>query len=509
VTSGANLGDVTGGSDESGGVGRRDFLRGAGVAAGGIVFGGERALDALASGRKHLPPGPQGHLLDTQASDCPIDTIVVVMMENRSFDHYLGWLGDDDDYLEGGRSRWGRKFRVDGKNDLSYVDAVGKRHRTHHLVRGRAEPHPFRGCGHPIPGHGWDAGRVELTKGFLAAGTGNDPYAIGYYLSDDVPVHAQLARRFTVLDRSFAALCAGTFPNRQYLYSAQSGGEREDPGPLKAGIFRSPTIFEKLVAANVPLCTYHTDIPMLLLWGEQYRPYIKPLDDYFEGCAAGTLPNVVALSPGFRGNLRSDDHSQGDIRVGQRFIREVFNAFAASPQWEHGLFVLTYDEWGGFFDHVKPPLLVDDRSSPDLANSFGLAGFRVPTLLASPYARPGYVDHTTYDHTSILRFVEWRFLGAPAEGPTGAPGWNLTARDRNANNLGASLGATNPDPDLGYDPHVKIGPYSAGCPEGEPTTVKPVAGEHSDPFVVHEDLEAMLAHDYPAAQHTPWLDGVL
>ena len=246
---------------------------------------------------------------------------------------------------------------------------------------------------------------------------------------------------------------------------------------------------------------------MLLLWGEQYAPYIKSLDDYFESCNDGTLPNVVAVTPSFQGNLRADDHSQGDIRVGQRFIREVFNAFAASPQWERGLFVLTYDEWGGFFDHVKPPILADDRATPDLDDSFGLAGFRVPTIVASPYARPGYVDHRVYDHTSILRFLEWRFLGAPPEGPGGAAGWNLTARDRNANNIGASLAATHPDPDLGYDPDIEIGPYSAECPPNEVTTAPPLPeGEHPDPFLLHQEMEEKLAKDYPLATHTPWLD---
>ncbi len=165
------------------------------------------------------------------------------MMENRSFDHYLGWLGSDEQYLEAGKSRWGSKFRVDGKIDLTYVDGDGKRHKTHHLVRNDAEPHPFRGCGHPIPGHGWNAGRVELADGFLAAGTGNDPYAIGYYLGEDLPVHSHAARRFTVLDRSFASLLAGTFPNRQYAYTAQSDGRarRPDPAAARACTRRPPS----------------------------------------------------------------------------------------------------------------------------------------------------------------------------------------------------------------------------------------------------------------------------
>ena len=125
----------------------------------------------------------------------------------------------------------------------------------------------------------------------------------------------------------------------------------------------------------------------------------------------------------------------------------MFRAFTNSPHWERGLFILTYDEWGGFFDHVAPPVLPDLLSSSVDEKNFGQAGFRVPTVLASPYARPGYVDHRQYDHTSIMRFLEWRFLGAPAEGPQG-DGWWLTPRDRNANNIGASLGAADPDPEL-------------------------------------------------------------
>ncbi|HLM16553.1 MAG TPA: alkaline phosphatase family protein [Acidimicrobiia bacterium] len=499
---------MTGRSDSTSGVPRRDFLRAAGAMAGGVALGGRSALGALAPRARTPQTGPRGRLLDTQPSDCPIDTVVVVMMENRSFDHYLGWLGSDERYLDAGRSRWGSRFTVDGKIDLTYVDADGKHHKTRHLTRGGTEPHPYRGCGHPVPGHGWYAGRVELADGFLAAGTGNDPYAIGYYLDDDVPIHAHLARRFTVHDRSFASLLAGTFPNRQYLYTAQSGGQREDPVPLVPGMFTTPTIFDKLSAAQVPFTAYYTDLPLLALWDGQDDQAIRPADDYFEACASGTLANVVFLSPGFAGDLRTDDHSQGDVRLGQRFIREVFDAFSRSKHWERGLFVLTYDEWGGFFDHVKPPVLADDRASSNVENDFGLAGFRVPTIVASPYARRNYVDHRVYDHTSILRFLEWRFLGAPPESPGGTSTWNLTVRDRNANNVGASLGATRPDPELGFDlQRVEIGPYSLGCPADE-TVHGPALpeGEHPNPFVVAEEFRDDLERRYPKAAHTPWFD---
>ncbi len=154
-----------------------------------------------------------------------------------------------------------------------------------------------------------------------------------------------------------------------------------------------------------------------------------------------------------------------------------------------------------------PPLLADDRAAKDLNDSFGLAGFRVPTILASPYARPGYVDHRVYDHTSMLRFVEWRFLGAPPEGPGGAATWNLTLGDRTANNVAAAFGATHPDADLGYDPDVEIGPYSQQCPPADAVVPPPLPqGEHPDPFVVHEELEAKPGKDYPLAAHRPWLD---
>jgi phospholipase C len=502
-------GRVTGRNARKNDVSRRDFLRATGALAGGVALGGRGALRSLGRARRRRAKGPQGRLLDTQPSDCPIDTVVVMMMENRSFDHYLGWLGADEHYLEAGRSRWGSKFTVDAKTDMVYVDALGRRHRTHHLVRGAAEPNPYRGCGHPIPGHGWTSGRIELTQGFMAEGTGNDPYALGYYLADDVPVHAHLARRFTLHDRSFASLCAETFPNRQYAYTAQSGGEKHDPGPLRPGMYRTATIFDKLFAAHVPFTAYYTDLPLLALWNAPFDEWIHPLDDYFEACATGTLTNVVAISPGFSGNLRTDDHSQGDVRLGQRFIREVFNAFVQSPQWERGLFVLTYDEWGGFFDHVKPPILPDDRASLDLDESFGLAGFRVPTILASPYARQHYVDYRTYDHTSTLRFVEWRFLGAPPEGPGGRNDWNLTLRDRWANNVAAALGAIDPDPELGFDlDEIVIGPYSAECPPDLPIAAPPggPVDLHVDPFQYSAELEDLLDTKYPKVTHTPWLD---
>jgi phospholipase C len=164
------------------------------------------------------------------------------------------------------------------------------------------------------------------------------------------------------------------------------------------------------------------------------------------------------------GPEQCDDHPLADIRRGQAFVRDAFKAFAKSPHWHNGAFIVTYDEWGGFFDHVAPPHFVDDRANPDDLLDFGQGGFRVPTIVASPFARPGYVDHRTYEHTSILRFLEWRFLGAPPEGPGAATDtWFLTSRDRNANNLGASLMARRCTDDIGFDLDVVVPPPAPPC----------------------------------------------
>ena len=175
---------------------------------------------------------------------------------------------------------------------------------------------------------------------------------------------------------------------------------------------------------------------------------------------------MSVVDPGFLTGSRTDNHPHGDIRAGEAFVRDVFSAFARSRHWRNGMFVLNYDEWGGFFDHVPPPILPDDRASTVDADNFGQAGFRVPVVMASPYVKPGSVNHRRYDHTSILRFLEWRFLGAPPEGP-GQPGdsWFLTTRDRNANNIGAALWVEDERHlDVGIDLDVAIDPASADCP---------------------------------------------
>jgi phospholipase C len=492
---------------------RREFLRTAGLVGSAAMLGGPTLLRTLdvsspASAAPLAPPFVPPHsVLNAAAAECPVDTVVVLMMENRSFDHYFGHLATDDQYLEEGRGRYGRDFSLNGRTDVIYKDEFGNQVQTQPVRDLHNEPNPLRGCLHKDPGHGWGPARVQRDKGFLAAGTGNDTLAAAYYQGDEIPVQSSLARRFTVMDRHHASLLGPTWPNRQYLYSATSEGKKRPPKPLDVGVYHAPTIFDRLASADVSAIEYFINISPINLWGNRMLPYLRSTDQYFADAARGELPNVSFLTPGMGTPFRTDDHPQGDVGIGQRFMQAVFSAFARSPQWQRGMFVLTYDEHGGFYDHLKPPVVRDDRASSDDNNNFGQLGFRVPTVLASPYAPRGYVDHNLYDHTSILRFLEWRFLGAPPQGPgKRSDRWFLTKRDRHTNNFGASLRGSDPDPEV--DLETALASIPGWTPDCEHAERLEQTGKDStsDVFQVSDELERLAQRvDPDGVTFTPWL----
>jgi phospholipase C len=309
----------------------------------------------------------------------------------------------------------------------------------------------------------------------------------------------QLVRRFTTADQWFSSLLGPTFPNRQYLHAAQSARQKHDPGPLKPGMFHTETIWDRLLRAKVPASYYYTDLPIATLWGDRLYPITHSIDAYFDDAAHGKLANVVMIDPAFQFAQRTDDHPVGDIRAGQRWLRSVFQAFATSPQWERGVFVVLYDEWGGFFDHVKPPT-APGTPAGKLDGGFAQLGFRVPAIVASPFARPGFADHTVYDHTSVLRLLEWRFLGAPARGTTAGKGakWWLTERDRHAANLGATLSAE-PTTELGFDVTMVLPAPADPCTFGAKGGASP-----GDPFIASQAMEDLQTTRFKNASEKPW-----
>ena len=369
-----------------------------------------------------------------------IQHIVVVMMENRSFDHYLGWLPGADGRQAG----------------LAYPDRAGVAWPTSPLAP------DYQGCGHPNPDHSYAGSRVAFDggacDGWLRAGA-NDRYAIGYYGADDLAFFGAQAPAWTVCDRYFAAILAETLPNRLYVNAAQT--DRLDDALHPTGL---PTIWDRLAAAGLEGRYYFSDVPFLALWGLRHLGISRPFGSFLDDCAAGTLPAVAYVDPRLLGEERGtsdDDHPHADIRNGQAFLQRVFQAVTGGPGWPGTLLVITYDEWGGFFDHVPPPLAPIPPASAAAGDVDGRLGFRVPCLLVAPWSRRGAVDHTPFDHTSILRLIEWRWGLAP-----------LTVRDATANNLALALDFAHPDL-TAPAADVPPGPFGGPCPVAAPAARKP------------------------------------
>jgi phospholipase C len=415
------------------GVSRREFLESAAIGAGAVALGRGGAL-----AEQLTPPA----LPDPKHSG--IDHVVVVMMENRSFDHMLGWLPGADGKQAG----------------LTYLDDAGLPHATYPLAP------DYQGCGHPDPDHSYDGARVEYNggacDGFMRAGD-NDEYAIGYYGVDDVPFYARAATDWTACDQYFAAIMGPTFPNRFYQHAAQTDrlSNTFEPSTL-------PTIWDRLSADGLTGRYYFQDAPFLGLWGPKYLPISRHYRSFLLACATGRLPHVSYVDPRFVEELTgttSDDHPHADIRNGQAFLNQVYTAVTTSPAWRRTLLVINYDEWGGFFEHVPPQAASIPPATQAAGDQDGLRGFRVPCLVISPYAARRFVAHNLFDHTSVLRFIEWRWGLEP-----------LTVRDATANNLADVLDFSRRNrraPQYAVPP----GPFGTPCPSSE-----------ANPWIIVRDL---------------------
>jgi phospholipase C len=438
---------------------RRDFLERTAWAAGlagvsGLSADVILAEDAEAAARRRRMPSPR---------NMPIDHFVVLMMENRSFDHYFGWLAGQADAVQ----------------DTSYLNPEGQSVPTRHFTTLGSGGMEYKGCGHPDPGHGWDTGRVQLQSGFLADGTGNDEFALTYFNRGELGFIHDAAKQYTVYDRFFCSLLASTWPNRYYKWSAQSGAKKNNDPPADSAGNQWETIFDRALGAGLSARYYNSDLPFSAVWGARGAAWTNPISRYYADCQAGTLPNVAFVDPPFRDGgggdgLSADEHPLGDVRLGQAFMADVVNAFVQSSNYRRGALFIVYDEWGGFFDHVRPPRVPDDHSSRDLAEDFGQMGFRIPAVAVSPFARSRKpadrfrVDHGAYGHESILKLIAYRFgLGA------------LTKRMRYSQNIGRSFNWKRPDfdpPDLPSPPEI----VTQACAFGGQDVIDSQAAHQSD-----------------------------
>jgi len=418
------------------GITRRQFLAGAAVGTAAAATG---TAVAQTTTRAAALPSP---------ATSGLDHIVFVCMENRSFDHYLGWLPGADGRQAG----------------LSYADDKGVRHPTHHLTT-------RNGCGFNDPDHSYEGGRIQFAKGRLDGfrkGT-NDDFALGYYTEADLPFYSQLVKQATTYDRWFAPILGPTYPNRFYTHSAFT--DRIDNVSRFSAL---PTIWDSLSRAGVSANYFYSDIPFLALWGEKYLPISRPYADFLAQAASGTLPAFSYVDPLFLGEDQggsNDDHPHADIHRGQALLWQIATAIAQSPAWSKTALVITYDEWGGFFDHVRPPRFPDDHD-PGPGPDRGQAGFRVPSFTLSPFARRGAVDSVVSDHTAALKLVEWRYGLKP-----------LTKRDAAARNLVATFDFAKPNLAVPtFTPVADPGPHICGTPDLPVPLTTQQKSAHGDVF---------------------------
>ena len=185
---------------------------------------------------------------------------------------------------------------------------------------------------------------------------------------------------------------------------------------------------------------YVNDLPVPALYGARGLTWVRPAIQFYADAASGTLPNVCFIDPPFLDGgggqgISADEHPHGDVRLGQAFMSDVAHAFMEAPQYRRGAMFINYDEWGGFFDHVRPKRVPDDRANrKDINEDWGLTGFRIPAVAISPYARGGVVSHMTATHESILKLIAYRYsLGY------------LNKRHRYSSNIGRSFDFTKAD----------------------------------------------------------------
>jgi phospholipase C len=353
-------------------ISRRTFLKGA--AAGGVALaGGALWTTAIHPRRVH-------------AVETPIRHVIVAVQENRSFDHYFGYAP---------------RVQAAGfgpPHGFGQPDGHGAVLAPHHLTAPTSPdlPHDWRSV------HGQvDGGRMD---GFLAHG---GVASLGYYTEAELPFYYGLFEDSTLCVNFFSSLLGPTWPNRFYLMAGTSGGVTTN-GQSGYGIFDYPIILDLLDHAGISWKVYNIDHDgphvgnsdnVALFW----RRYASDQrarateNGFYEDLRTERLPNVSFIVPSIAHGW--SEHPPGSVAVGMGLQEELIGALRQSSAWQQSAYILTYDEHGGFFDHVPPPRL----------DAFG-PGVRVPAWIISPWAKPGHLEPGLHDGTSILKFIERVFV---------------------------------------------------------------------------------------------------
>jgi phospholipase C len=422
----------------------------------------------------------------------PFDHVVVVMMENHSFDNLLGSLSQTRPEIDG----------------LSFADGAA----TNSNPGAEGMPAEVRAFALPDTSQGshvsqtWQHAHDQINggrmDGFVRSTKSTQP--MGYYTRTTLPLAYSLAEQFAVGNRWFCSLPGPTYPNRRFLLAGTAYGcTVTDSATLLEDAPPNGTIFDQLSKHGVSWRNYFSDVPMTMVIKSSIIDHPlahRPIDEFFTDCRNGTLPSVsfvdprvgalsrigapIASLPGIFRDLLSrigaeistadaaqTEEDPQDMYHGELWAYEVVQEVLDSPQWPRTLLIYTYDEHGGYYDHVAPPAAIapDDiaaKLEPDEPpGKYNLYGPRVPAVVVSPYAKRGGVTDEIHDHTSVLATIEHR--------------WNLpalTRRDANANTVMDFLDL---DQEPNLHPEPLVGPSTTG-PSG-PVIKPPVSSAASAP----------------------------
>jgi phospholipase C len=365
-----------------------------------------------------------------------IDRVVVLMLENRSFDHMLGSLG-----LNG-------LLPMDGLTSaMSNPDQKGK------PVKVRSTTQTVR---KPDPNHLWPHVQAQLAggnQGFVKDYASLFPQGqeagaeaiMGYYdpSSKILDVLHHLAQEYTVSDRWFCSLPSETWPNRLFAHAATSDGRVKNglPQILPPELFTMRTVYDLLEAKGLTWSCYNDQFPQMIcishlagLWlSERHDPngHFRSIATFYQDCRNATLPNYSFIEPIYFFSKANDDHPPDDVTKGEQFIADIYHELRTSSLWERSALIVLFDEHGGFFDHANPPSAIPPSPGPypnGMGFGFDQLGPRVPAVIVSPWVKKGCVVRPArapgYDHTSLIA--------------TAAKKWNLgtlTARDAIAPDL--------------------------------------------------------------------------
>jgi len=455
------------------GITRRTLLRRGALAGAALslpaLAGPIRPAAAATLRRPGSLPNPRARA-GTVNKAMPFDHIVVVMMENHSFDNVLGALAVAGSTAADGLTFGSTGAATNSNPGTAKTAATVSAFPFASTAQGRAVSQTWNATHKQI-----DGGRMD---GFVQSTGSAQP--MGYYPDTVLPFAYSLARTFTIGNRWFSSAPCQTFPNRRFLMAGTAYG---NIASSTSSLYNAPppngTIFDRLQTHGISWRNYFSDIPQTVIIPSiigKYFTHLAPISRFHSDCASGKLPSVSFVDPEFGlvsdvgsalagtpflagisarlGRVGGDEEDPQDMYYGEKWAYGILKSVLSSPAWPRTLLIYTYDEHGGYYDHVPPPAALAPDSIPpklgagNVRGGYNIYGPRVPAIVVSPYSIPGGATDVVHDHTSVLATIEAK--------------WNLPAltyRDANAATVMDFLDLEQPP--LLHPPKL-VGPSSTG-----------------------------------------------